>query len=153
MIIQITYALYLMHSNDFYYTDLHWENIMYKKTNIKSIKILNFNVSTFGYIWSIIDYSDIQSRRFKYRNAGVIYNFFGCRNLANEDIIRLIFELYSANDIIRDIIIKIIKNIKLSNIEIKEIKENYQDIKKFCKYAATADHMKIIKYFHSKINK
>ena len=38
------HKLYLMHSNDFYHTDLWWINIMYKKTNIKSIKILNFNV-------------------------------------------------------------------------------------------------------------
>ena len=40
----IIHALYLMHSNGFYYTDLHGGNIMYNK----SIKILNINLPTFG---------------------------------------------------------------------------------------------------------
>jgi hypothetical protein len=51
---------------------------------------------------------------------------------------------------------KIIRNIKLSESEIKKKFTDfisYEDMKKMCKYAAATDHKKIIKYFYSKITK
>jgi len=152
MIIQIMYALYLMHSNDFYHTDLHWGNIMYKKTNIKSIKILKLNIPTFGYIWSIIDYGDIESPLFE--NAfSIKRKLFIYRNLAYEDILNFIYNSIF-KDKHQDVLQKMINNIKLSNIDIKrcfgELKY-YKDAIKFIEYAANNDHIKIIKYYYSKL--
>jgi len=48
MIIQCVYALNLMHENGYYHNDVCLFNIMYKKTKIKTLKILNLNVPTFG---------------------------------------------------------------------------------------------------------
>lgn len=142
-----------MHSNNFYHTDVQWKNIMYKKTNIKSIKILNFNVPTFGYIWSIIDYGDIESPLFKYQDKKR-RQYFIFRNLIYEDFMQFFHDTFVGEDpIIQE---KIIKNIKLSDKEIKkyfgELKY-YEDAKIFCEYAANNDHIKIIKYFYSKITK
>jgi len=123
-----------------------WKILCIKK------QILNFNIPTFGYIWSIIDYGDIQSRRFKYS----IYNrlkLFVYRNLAYEDIIQFIHFFMFYYYIILE---KIIRNIKLSESEIKKKFTDfisYEDMKKMCKYAAATDHKKIIKYFYSKITK
>ena len=147
MIIQIIYALYLMHSNDFYHTDLHGGNIMYNKTNNKSIKILNFNLPTFGYIWIIIDYGLIESPRFKYSHRNRLKKFI-YRNHSYEDIIGFLCEgIFNWDPIIG----KIVSNIKLSNKEIKIhfTKLNYEDTKKYCKYANNP--IKIIKYFYSKL--
>jgi len=153
MVIQIIYALYLMHSNNFYHTDLHWKNIMYKKTNIKSIKILNFNVPTFGYIWTIIDYELIQSPLFKYLDSER-RRLFIYRNLAYEDFMMFFFNSFCYDDTF--ILERITNNIKLSDKEIKkyflELKY-YEDAKIFFEYAANNDHIKIIKYFNSKIIK
>jgi serine/threonine protein kinase len=65
MIIQITYALYLMHSKDFYHCDIHLENIAYIKTDLKYLDIFNYQIPTFGYIYSLIDYGSITSSKFK----------------------------------------------------------------------------------------
>jgi len=72
-IIQIIYALYLMHSNDFYHDDIHEANICFIKTNIK-----NLNIPTYGYIFTIIDYEGVHSYKFNdsYYNLTVKFNKF-----------------------------------------------------------------------------
>jgi serine/threonine protein kinase len=56
MIIQITYAIYLMHQKKIWHGDIHSQNICYNKTDKKFIKVFNENVPTYGYIYSLIDY-------------------------------------------------------------------------------------------------
>ena len=152
MVIQIIYALYLMHSYDFYHADLHWNNIMYSKTNIKSIKILNFNVPTYGYIWTIINYSDIESHRFKYNDKDRKFLFI-FRNLAYEDLMSFYHDAICSNNF--NICKKIIKNIKLSYIEIKKYFGSikyYKDAENFYEYAVNNDHIKITPKMLNMIN-
>ena len=52
MIIQIIYALYLMHSNDFYHRDLHDDNIIYKYVYYNQL-ILVFIINLFKYLITI----------------------------------------------------------------------------------------------------
>jgi tRNA A-37 threonylcarbamoyl transferase component Bud32 len=56
MIIQLTYAIYLMHQKKIWHGDIHPGNICYNKTDKKFIKVFNENVPTYGYIFSLIDY-------------------------------------------------------------------------------------------------
>ena len=39
-----------MHENKYYHPDLHGANIMFTKTKMKTIKILNLNIPTFDYL-------------------------------------------------------------------------------------------------------
>jgi len=57
MIIQLTYTIKLLHSNDYIHGDIHMGNIGWVKTteNYK-IKIFNLLIPTFGYIFKLIDY-------------------------------------------------------------------------------------------------
>jgi serine/threonine protein kinase len=64
MIIQILYALYLMHSNYFFHNDINSKNICYKKTDLTHIKIFNYKVPTYGYIFSLIDFTTVSSTKF-----------------------------------------------------------------------------------------
>lgn len=69
-IIQILYALNLMHINNFYHLDMHYGNFCYKKTTLKTIKITtlygdSFTIPTNGYLWSIIDYETTNSNLFE----------------------------------------------------------------------------------------
>jgi len=52
---------HLMHTHKFYHTNTRISNFCFSKTNIKYLDILGFNIPTFGYIFSIIDYFDIKS--------------------------------------------------------------------------------------------
>lgn len=59
MTIQIIYALYQMNSKGYYHRDVDFDNIAYVKTKRKTIKVFNYDVPTFGYIFSLIDYGNI----------------------------------------------------------------------------------------------
>jgi hypothetical protein len=65
MIIQITYAISIMMKYRYIHGDLHDGNITYTKTDKKTITINNQKVPTFGYIYSIIDYGEVLSDKFK----------------------------------------------------------------------------------------
>jgi serine/threonine protein kinase len=55
MLIQILYALYLMHLNDFYHKDLRRENICFVKTNLLYIKIFNKKKNSYTWIYIFIN--------------------------------------------------------------------------------------------------
>ena len=76
MIIQVLYAAYLMTKNGFYHLDLNNKNIMYKYTKTKYIKIFNYNIPTFGYIWSIIDYGTVVNINYKLSSMNIINYYF-----------------------------------------------------------------------------
>lgn len=59
MIIQVTYIVYLLHSNNYVHGDLYINNIGYIKTTKKYISILNYKIKTFGYIYKVIDYGRV----------------------------------------------------------------------------------------------
>jgi hypothetical protein len=89
-IIQIVYALNLMHTNGFFHRDIHGKNICYKKTSIKTINIFNMKIPTFGYLFSIIDYKSVISNKFNLSEDEV--KLITYRDLAREDLIKFICE-------------------------------------------------------------
>lgn len=63
MIIQYTYIIHLLHSNNYIHGDLHPGNIGYIQTNQQiKIKILNYNVPTFGYMYKAIDFGMVMNK-------------------------------------------------------------------------------------------
>jgi len=56
MMVQLSYTIYLMHKAKYIHGDLHSGNIGLIKTNKKNIKILDYSVPTFGWIFKAIDY-------------------------------------------------------------------------------------------------
>jgi serine/threonine protein kinase len=57
MIIQLTYAIKLLHSNNYTHSDIHMGNIGWIRTSKnKFILISNLKIPTFGYIYKLIDY-------------------------------------------------------------------------------------------------
>ncbi len=142
-----------MHSNDFYHIDVHPFNFCYKKTSLKKIKCLGLSIPTFGYIYSIIDYSDVMSTKFKLSTDE--QKQFIYKNLKYEDNIKfLLNSILFANNNMIDIIYKII--IKDTNISEEQMinlfydkKLTFEETKLYCKYANDAP--KLIKYFYKLI--
>ena len=168
MIIQILYATYIMHSNYFYHTDIRTTNICYCKTKLTHIKILKYNIPTFGYIWSLIDYGSIWSTNFLYKNMLEEY-LNARRNFSYEDNIVMLIHVFLYNgdylknpdlfDIVRifyKIINKIEYNKKLSEENInfynKNANKNFEldDTKYFIKNIT--NERKLIKYFYNKLD-
>ena len=146
LIIQILYGLYLMHKNKFYHKDTNITNLCYKKTSIKYLNILGLNVPTFGYIFSIIDYGDVQSILFLSTDINV-NKVLSYLDLSYYDNIRFLAECLFYND-------KIILNDDgtiFNDPKFKDRKLNYKDTKYFIKNAI--NEPKIIKYFYKKIIK
>ena len=57
MIIQLTYSIQLLHSANYVHSDIHNKNIGWIKTSkTTKIKLGKLNVSTYGYIFKLIDY-------------------------------------------------------------------------------------------------
>jgi serine/threonine protein kinase len=157
LIIQIIYTLYLMHINGFYHCDVHDENIMYTKTSLKTIKIFDLIIPTFGYIYSIIDYEEVASTKFK--SSCQNEEIFLINHKYKDNMIflcRCIFQFGLADTVINNIPIifvnKIINNEKISmdNQKIFDYTPlNYEDTVNYIKYIN--DEPKLIKYFYKKI--
>jgi len=65
IIVQICYAIYLMHKEGYTHNDLHPGNIGIIYTDKKYIKIFDENVPTFGYQVNFIDYGYALHNKFK----------------------------------------------------------------------------------------
>jgi len=151
LIIQIVFAFHLMHSNGFYHRDGHSTNLMYKKTSLKTIKIFGMNIPTFGYLYSLIDYGDTISTKFKLSHSEMVAITYG--NYKYEDIIRFLNEcIFHSDKIFIKIINKLINNEKLEFYELEVFKYKritFEDTKYYC--LNINDPKKIIKYFYKLI--
>lgn len=71
LIIQIVYAIKILHKHNYIHGDIHFGNIGWIKTNQKYIIINGLKIKTFGYIYKLIDFglilskSDISNKREK----------------------------------------------------------------------------------------
>jgi hypothetical protein len=82
MIIQLTYISYLLHSNNYVHGDFQTSNIGMIATKDKFIKIFDYDVPTFGYIYKIIDYGVILNKKdIKSNEEDQIFN-----NLINNEL-------------------------------------------------------------------
>ena len=155
MIIQCIYALHLMHSNGYYHRDVNDYNWCYTKTKLKYINILGLKIPTFGYLYSIIDYSDCYNLKFKLSSDETKEIFARYNNLKYEDNMNfLMYNFFPGSyfSFTRNLVLRIIQNDKTVQNEIyySQIKSlNYEQLKYFCKYAN--DSIKIIKYFYKLI--
>jgi serine/threonine protein kinase len=61
ILIQITYALYLMNQKGIYHCDINTDNICYTKTEEPFLDIFGLEIPTYGYIYSLIDYGNSES--------------------------------------------------------------------------------------------
>jgi len=152
LIIQIVYALYLMHSNNFYHRDIHIKNICFVKTSQKYINIFDYKINTFGYIFSIIDYRRILNDDFKLNDSEkkeIIET-----DLKYQDNLNFLTKcIYNHNTIMINLISKIINKIKLSKNEKNSFDKkilNYRDVKYYIKNIKNS--LKIIIYFNNKLN-
>jgi serine/threonine protein kinase len=152
-IIQIVFAFHLMHSNGFYHRDCNANNFMYKKTSLKTIKILGMNIPTFGYLFSLIDYMDVISTKFKLSDSEM--SDITIRNYKYEDMVRFLYSCIFHDDYIyKNIINKLLNDKKLEykypEIEAFKYKRlTYEDTKYYC--LNINDPKKIIKYFYKLI--
>ena len=120
MVIQITYAIYLMHSKEFYHCDIHSENIAYVKTDIEYLNIFDYQIPTFGYIYSLIDYGAIRSREFKFRDDDI--KFFEHPINKLRDNYRFISSTMTH---------KLFKYMEKNNIQFNEFKKNVINTNEF----------------------
>ena len=72
IIIQISYAIYLMNKYGYVHTDLHTGNIGIIYTNKKYLKIFDQDIPTYGYQVSIIDYGLVLHHKFKLINKNML---------------------------------------------------------------------------------
>ena len=64
MLAQLALIIKILEKNKFLHGDLHIGNIGYIKTDKKTIKILNYTIQTFGYIYKAIDYGSVLHKSF-----------------------------------------------------------------------------------------
>ena len=164
MLIQILYALYLMHINDFFHNDISLKNICYKKTELPYIKIFNFKIPTYGYIYSLIDFTSVTSINFKYDDSKLL-SMYLTNNSLNDNISLIVFLLNNDNFV--DFLNKSIKNRindfkKYNNILLnKKIYDedieyfnkkiiNFEEIKYYIRNIY--NEKKLISYFYNKLN-
>ena len=81
IIIQILYALHLMHAHGYSHGDAHVGNIAYIKCEFdKLITIIldktEYQIPTFGYIISLIDYGEISHKKFGLTTSQEIYTTY-----------------------------------------------------------------------------
>jgi hypothetical protein len=158
MLIQILYALHLMHSNGYYHTDINNDDVAYIKTNIKTLNIFNLQIPTYGYIYSIIGYSSVLSNKFKLSKWEI--QRIITEQLHIKDNLSLIYHIiFDANcpdnTFLQDILInmrynpdnKVSDDIKL---KFNNYLLNYEDAIFFIKNADNTK--KLINYFYTKIN-
>jgi len=72
IIIQISYAIYLMNNHGYTHNDLHTGNIGIIFTNKKYIKIFNEDIPTYGYQVNIIDYGLVLHHNFKLKTKNML---------------------------------------------------------------------------------
>ena len=163
MIIQILYALYIMHVNYFYHNDISKKNICYKKTNLEYIKIFNYKVPTYGYIFSLIDFEMVSSSKFITDFWKLyVHNF---KNSSFFDNIRLLYciidniefvsglndkdKIFKIQNKLQDIVI----NKKLSLEDLKILENPVLDIEEIKYYIKNINNeKKLIKYLYNKLN-
>jgi len=75
MMVQMSYIIYLMHKAKYVHGDLHPGNIGIVKTNEKYIKILDYDVPTFGLIFKAIDYGLVKHKKYLKSNEKKEYKF------------------------------------------------------------------------------
>ena len=75
LIIQISYIFYLLTQNNYFHTDIHFGNFGYVKTNEIYIKIFNYNIPTYGYIFKIIDYGNVKNNSSNVKNINELRTF------------------------------------------------------------------------------
>jgi hypothetical protein len=148
LMIQILFALNFMHNNDFYHRDVHWKNLCYIETEEEFIDILNYKIPTHGYIWSIIDYGNVISNKYKLtRDEKKILTF---RNLRYEDNMNLLHTIFDGKML--DVINKIVYYIKLTSDEMKLFDDfflDYQDTYNYCLHAS--DELYLINMIYNKL--
>lgn len=78
-IIQFSYIIYLLETNNYIHGDIHQNNIGVIKTSKKYIKILNNKVPTFGYIYQLIDYGRVLHKKdiISKTDKQTYYNLYG----------------------------------------------------------------------------
>jgi len=64
MLIQVMYAISLMYNDGYFHTDISNKNIMFVNTLEKYVTIQNFQIPTFGKIYSLIDYGEILHEKY-----------------------------------------------------------------------------------------
>jgi len=155
LIIQISYALHLMHINNYIHGDPYSKNICYKKTKLKKIKILNLDIPTYGYIFSLIDYGIIVNYKFTQRSIDkFIFNYTPSKDF----MFFLMYGIFNIwlndNKQLYYLIIKIQNNphdksiIKDENFHIFDTTLlNYAETKKFI--LLMNDSPKLIKFFYN----
>jgi hypothetical protein len=102
-----------MNSKGFYHCDIHTENIAYVNTDQKYLNIFDHQIPTFGYIYSFIDYGNVRSREFKFRDDDI--SFFS-------KPINKFYDIHKS--IITIILTKIGKYMEKTNILFDELKNN-----------------------------
>ena len=150
-----------MHINDYYHNDVRRQNICFISTKITHIKILKYQIPTFGYIFSLIDYGNIYSYKFNMDNSYHQRCFL--RNLKYEDNLALLscvilfegsaeFHINNIDKVIldRDILYKIIHKIKYPESNFFNDKRiNLDDTIYFIKNIN--NERKLIKFFFNKL--
>ncbi len=129
MIIQLTYISYLLHTNNYVHGDFQTSNIGMIRTQDKFIKILNYDIPTFGYIYKLIDYgvvlhkNDIKNKEEEYIFNNLINNEL--KNIKNNfidiDFYYMKYWIYVNNK-------KIDKNVE-ENYQKMLLNPNYNNIK------------------------
>lgn len=63
MIVQLTYSIELLHANNYVHMDIHDRNVGWIKTlKTHKIKINNYHIPTYGYIFKLIDYGMVLNK-------------------------------------------------------------------------------------------
>ena len=152
MILQILYAVHLMHYNGFNHSAINVTNIFYKKTKIKKIKIFdNIIIYTFGYLYSLINYENVFSNKYILSENEIKYATI--RNLKYEDYMSFLSNgIHHDCPIMFKIINKILNAENLSSDDISFFlgkKLSYESTLYYCLHIN--EPMKIVKYFHKLI--
>jgi hypothetical protein len=112
MLVQILYSLILLHTNDYAHGDIHLGNIGVIKTNKKTIKLGNYIIPTYGYIYKLIDYGK-STHKLNIVNKSDFFKYI------NNDVNHFISILYSTN---------ISAYIVEKNIDLNDFESNKQQI-------------------------
>lgn len=136
MIIQLTWAIKLLHSNNYIHGDIHNRNIGWIKTaKTHKIKILNLQIPTLGYHFKLIDYGMV-TNKYDIKNKKEMKEFE--LNLENE-LVLLVHTMVDS---------KIFDFINENNIEL-DFNRDYNEFKKtvFFKPINKYSNLKAIQMF------